>query len=326
MGPIRNDRCLLAAIAMAVCLAFSVGCNSRPAPSGNPETQPAPQTRPQAPAQPASHEEGMQKQVPPEVEQQKNAQTEQARSTLNQDAITAVADTHKAIDAIAAGDKNKAMTNIEDATGKLNILLARNPADALIPVEVSVEAIDAAPEDDKAVKRLTSGVDGAVALRDFPTARVLLYDLMSELRVRTFNLPLATYPEALKDAARLLDAGKNNDASTELTNALNTLVVIDRVTPIPLILARAAVDAAQEKSQTDKNASETLVAVAKNELKRSVELGYITANTPEYTALDKQIDNLQKQLRGTGDTGSIFARLKADLESFLNKQSSREHR
>jgi len=40
----------------------------------------------------------------------------------------------------------------------------------------------------------------------------LLYSLESEIRARTYNLPLATYPLALQEAARLLDQGKNDDA------------------------------------------------------------------------------------------------------------------
>ncbi|MGC2402164.1 MAG: YfdX family protein, partial [Acidobacteriaceae bacterium] len=67
----------------------------------------------------------------------------------------------------------------------------------------------------------------------------LLYGLTSEIRVRTYNLPLATYPLALTEAARLLDQQKNQDANTVLLTALNTLAIIDRVTPLPLVLARA---------------------------------------------------------------------------------------
>ena len=57
-----------------------------------------------------------------------------------------------------------------------------------------VEVIDAAPLDEKAVQALDHGVSEAVKNKNYPTARLLLYSLESEIRARTYNLPLATYP------------------------------------------------------------------------------------------------------------------------------------
>ena len=87
-----------------------------------------------------------------------------------------------------------------------------------------------------------------MTMHDFPAGRILLYHLTSELRVRTFNLPLATYPDALKQAARLLDEGKNSDASGTLQTALNTLVVIDHVTAIPLNVSHGGCRECAERS------------------------------------------------------------------------------
>jgi hypothetical protein len=71
---------------------------------------------------------------------------------------------------------------------------------------------DTAPEDIDAILEIADAVDAAILLDDYPAARALLYGLMSELRVRTYNLPLATYPVALTEAARLLDEKKNDEA------------------------------------------------------------------------------------------------------------------
>jgi len=56
-----------------------------------------------------------------------------------------------------------------------------------------------------AIRKLKSTVDASVADENYPAARVLLQRLASEIRVRTYNLPLGTYPAALKTAARFLD-------------------------------------------------------------------------------------------------------------------------
>jgi hypothetical protein len=153
----------------------------------------------------------------------------------------------------------------------------------------------------------------------------LLYGLTSEIRVRTYSLPLATYPLALTEAARLLDKQKTQDANTVLLTALNTLAVIDRVTPLPLVLARAAINQAREQSQKDKAGAQTLLEAAKKQLGRSKELGY-AGRDPEYTALNSDISTLEKQLKGGEDATSVFAKLEDRFSAFVKRQSERERR
>ena len=199
------------------------------------------------------------------------------------------------------------------------------PRAALIPVASQVEVIDAAPLNEKAVQALDSGVSEAIKNKNYPAARLLLYSLESEIRARTYDLPLATYPLALQEAARLLDQGKNEDASNVLETALNTLVAIDKVTPIPLVLARAAIVAAEEERQQDKNTAQTLLATARDQLHRCRELGY-AANATEYSALNTSIAQLNKELTGSGDTTPLFAKLKDELSPLFNRQSAQERR
>lgn len=260
-------------------------------------------------------------QVRPDIEKQRAQAEQQANQTLDKEAIEAIDQTQKAIDAIAANKNSEALAAIEQATGKINILLARNPATALIPVAAVVAVIDTAPTDDKAVMQLGQSVSKAVGDKDFPTARVLLYALMSEIRVRTSNLPLVSYPAALTQAARLLDQKQTTEAANTLLTALNTLVVVDQVTPLPLVLARAAIDAAKEQEQKDKDKAQVLLQTARKELERSKELGY-AGRDPEYAALDSDISNLEKQLKGNGDASSVFAKLENRLSAFLGKQQS----
>jgi len=51
--------------------------------------------------------------------------------------------------------------------------------------------------DDKAVVQIAQTASKAVEGKDLPTARVLLYSLMSEIRLRTSNSRLVSYPTAL---------------------------------------------------------------------------------------------------------------------------------
>src|SRR6266850_4875609 len=119
--------------------------------------------------------------------------------------MAAIAETRAAVKAIADNNRTEAIAAIERATGTINVLLARYPTAALIPVSAEVDVIDLAPQNIDAIRAVTDYVDAAVTQKDYPTARLLLHGLTSELRIRTYNLPLARYTDALREAARLLD-------------------------------------------------------------------------------------------------------------------------
>jgi hypothetical protein len=306
----------------ALCL-LSASCGRPQEAGANSQASPTParaQTQAQNQAQPdvQKQRQEAEQQARPEIEKQRQEAQQQADKSLDKEAVAAIEETQNAVKAIAANNSDEALAAIERATGKINILLARNPATALIPVAVGVEVIDAAPLDIKAIKARATDAKRAMDDKDYPVARVLLYGLTSEIRSRTFNLPLATYPNALKEAARLLDQKKPDEANTLLLTALNTLVVIDHVTPVPLVLAQAAVGAAQDLR--DKAEAQRLLDEAKYEVERAKELGY-AGNDPEYAALDKAISDLEAQLKGGGDTASAFSALKDRVSAFFKRLS-----
>jgi YfdX protein len=302
-------------------------CNStKPAgdnTSADASTKTQPATQPQSNLD--TQRQQAEQQARPGVEKERKKAEDEAGRNLDQDAMAAISETQKAIDAIASNKSDQALAAIERATGKINVLLARSPATAIIPVSVNVDIIDAAPHDVKLIKDLGQHASTAVAAKDYPAARVLLAALTSEIRVRTYNLPLATYPEALKAAARLLDQKKQQDASDVLLTALNTLLVVDRVTPLPLVIAREAINSAKAQSQNDKQVAQTLVQTAKNEVERAKKLGY-APQAPEYEDLRADISNLEKQLKGNSDAGSLFAKLEDKLSAFMKRQSQQERR
>jgi hypothetical protein len=259
------------------------------------------------------------------VEKQRQKAEDQAKKTLDAEAVDAIKETRKAKKAIADNEAETALAALERATGKINILVARNPATALIPVDLKVEAIEAAPADIQAIKDRARAAERAVANKDYPTARLLLGGLTSEIRVRTVNLPLASYPAALKEAARLLDQKKTREAVAVLTLALNTLVIIDQVTPIPIALADAAIEAAQALRDKDRERALSLLTGAQAQLERAKELGY-AGNDPEYGSLAKAISDLEEQLKEKRDTASAFSSLKQTVASFFKRQSESEKR
>jgi YfdX protein len=149
---------------------------------------------------------------------------------------------------------------------------------------------------------------------------VLLYGLISEIRLRTTHIPLASYPAALTEVARLLDYGKASEASALLMTALNTLVIIDRATPLPLALAQEAINEAAMRGAKEKDAALRFLSVARNELERAKLLGYAGKDS-EYESMNKSISDIEKQLNGNQDTASAFAKLKEKVTAFFKKES-----
>ena len=309
-------------IVLAVCLTL-VACSTDKTDSNSSVNAATTQT--QSPPNLQKQRQEAEQQARPDVEKERKQAEDEASKNLDQEAKAAIDETQKAIDAIAANKNDQALAAIEQATGKINILLARNPATALIPVSLEVEVIDAAPHDSKAIAEIAKNASKAVDDKNYPAARVLLYALTSEIRMRTYNLPLATYPAALQEAAHLLDQKEPLEASKMLLTALDTLMAVDRVTPLPLVLAREAIEQAKAKSQTDKAMAQTLVQTAKKETERAKELGY-AGRDPEYVALNTDISNLEKQLKGNEDATSVFAKLEDRLSAFLKRQSQQERR
>ncbi|HMH15860.1 MAG TPA: YfdX family protein [Edaphobacter sp.] len=305
------------------CLLVIAGCNSSKPNDRTGITEPPQASSPSKPDSQKQQQEAEQ-QFRPDIEAQRQQNEAQAKGTLDQDAIAAVGLTGEAIKLITENKKDDALASIERATGKINILIARNPASALIPVSVEVVVIDTAPVDSKVIDQIVQRATDATKHRELPLARILLASLVSELRIRTTSLPLTTYPGALQQAAQLLDQGKNQDAGKVLLTALNTLVMVDHVIPLPLILAQAAIDAANSQRQ-NKDIALTLLQTARNEANRSRLLGYLSSDS-EYKGLDDEISSLESAINGKGDTSSMFSHLRDRISAFLKRQKEHEQR
>jgi hypothetical protein len=310
--------------ASLLCLGMAVISRAQQAEQNTP-AQPHAQPRATSPSNAANEPVRVQAQAQTQqtLEQQRQQAEQDAGKNLDQDAIAAIAETRNAIKAIAGGQTDQALAAIERAAGKIDILVARNPANGVIPVATEVKIINTAPDDLEMIQQLAAAVKDAVRQRDFPAARVVLGRLMSEIRVRTYNLPLASYPIALKEAARLLAAQKPQEASAVLATALNTLVAIESVRPIPVAVAQTAIEGAQQLSEQDKEGAKQLLAVARAELDRAKELGY-AGNDEEYSSLNEAIASIDKQLNGNESTASAFAKLKEKIASFFKRQSDSE--
>ena len=134
------------------------------------------------------------------------------------------------------------------------------------------------------------------------------------------DLPLATYPAAIKAVVPLIDAGKVDDAKTALYAVLNTLVMEDFIVPLSKIRAQWLLrDAEKLAAKNNRNADENaklsgMLTAAKGQLELAEALGYGTVDS--YKPLYAQIAEIQKETESGQSGKDLFARLQDSLKRF----------
>ncbi len=233
----------------------------------------------------------------------------QKKSVIYQEAITAILETQKALDALSRKkpDIKAALASLELSTGKLAIVLAREPELMFAPIDVAVETHDllVTPE---AVKALIYDANYALDRGHVQKARVILNNLVSEVEINTTAIPLATYPEATKVAARLIDEGKIEEAKAALESQLGTLVVSREIIPLPILrtsLLLNKIELMVQKPQRTESENSELAALfiaSKSQLEMARLLDYISEDS--YEEISEKIDELQERSdHGKSGTG-----------------------
>ncbi|RSY76569.1 hypothetical protein DAH66_21270 [Sphingomonas koreensis] len=235
------------------------------------------------------------------------------REELLQDAVSALQETENALAALDKKDAKAATAALERATGKLEIVLARNPNLALAPVDVSIVSYDVLGSVD-AVNALRKSAEEALEDGRLQEARHLIEGLASETVVRVSNLPLATYPDAIKAAAVLVAQNKLDEAKAALEAALSTIVIRGVIHPLPLMRASAAIEEARklaantQRGAGDEARIQRLLTTAREQLRLGQALGYATKD--EMKDLLKTVDEIEDGTKNKGAATSIFDKIR----------------
>ena len=140
-------------------------------------------------------------------------------------------------------------------------------------------------------------------------ARRILDGLASELVITVTNIPLGTYPDAIKAIAPLIDDGEYEAARHGLQAALNTLVLTDHVIPIPVLRSEALLEQAEllaEKEDRSAEESEelaSLLSASREALELAELLGY--GERGDYVDLYAQIEDIEEKT-ADGQSGTGF--------------------
>lgn len=242
------------------------------------------------------------------------------RNALMAEATSAIAETQNALKALDNGKNKDALSALERATGKLEIILARDPKLTLAPAEMNVmtHEVQGGLE---AVKHARKMAEDLIHEGRVQQARLILKDLGSEKVISVVNIPLATYPGAMKQAVALIDQNKTRDAKRVLQEALNTQVITETIIPLPLVRAQDALASAEklaEKKQRSADENKQLTASlgeARNQLMLAEALGYGVKSDFDhfYEDITQIVQKTADNKSGTG----FFDKIKESLSQLL---------
>ncbi len=245
----------------------------------------------------------------------------QKREKIVKEAVAAIEETKKALTALENDRKQDALNALEKSVGKLEIVLERDPdlAFAVIDTKIAIHDLYASL---KGIEQAKKQAEDYLEDNDIQKARGTLKGMASEVVISAVSIPLATYPEAIKDVVPLIDAGKTKEAKTALHVALNSLIVTDYIIPLPFIRAEEnlnlAESLAEKKDRTEKeNTSLTfLLEDARFQLKMAEALGY--GNEVVYETLHKQIDKVIEKTEGNKYGSGYFDEISEFLSELIS--------
>ena len=246
------------------------------------------------------------------VAKQKNSEIK-----LVQEAVDSLKYAHDALNALEKNDTKAASKYLEKALGKLEVTLSSKKVPELLPVD-SIVTVNEFIGTSDTVKDMVKLAKKLLDEDKVQAAKEVLAPLKSEIGISVINLPLATYPDALKETAKLVHNDKVDEAKVVLGTALNTLVEVDTIIPIPVLEATDLIAAAANIAEKDTEEAKIFLEAAQEELKISRYLGYVSKSDVTYKALDDAINALKSDIRSK-EVKTLFTNLKDKLKDFSSK-------
>jgi DNA gyrase/topoisomerase IV subunit A len=257
------------------------------------------------------------KEVTKQVEAAQDNYVDERVKKITEEAVEAIELVAKIVDLLNEKQKEKALEEIANVLGKLEVLIARDPNLQLVPVDVKEQVVDFPGTVDD-VEAAKTEIVVLIKAGEVQLARDIMLNLASELDIFVTALPIGTYPVVLKAIIPLIEQEKYEEAKALLIEALETLVLEKIVIPLPILRAEQAIIRANELANGEnpnKDELKNLLAYAKEQLELAEALGYKV----DYKDLYEEIEKLEKILEGEESTKDIFETLKEKLSAIMAK-------
>ena len=254
--------------------------------------------------------------VQPEVQKETDSQAADKRKQVLDEAVSALALTKSALAALDEKESARALATLAEVTGKLELIVAREPTLALAPVDVRTIVHDLFANTET-VEAMTDEALDALKHGEVQRARRVLALLASEIVITVTNIPLASYPAAVKAVVPLIDQGKIEEAKAALQSALSTLVEERSVLPLPVLRAKLLLKRAEplvedgQRSEASNERLETLMNEARQQLEMAELLGY--GKRKDFEPLYAELKKIKEKTGGGGFGKGWLDEVKAKL-------------
>ncbi len=252
-------------------------------------------------------------------------QADKRRETILAEATEALKQTEQALKALEEERIEDALSALAVTTGKLELIVAREPDLALAPTDVSVTYRDILASNDD-IERVIDSAEAALDDGRVQDARRLLNGMGSEIVTTVTELPLVTYAAAIKKIAPLIDAGEIKQAKQDLETVLQTVVLTDYVTPLPYVraeqLLKRAEELAEMSDRSEKQNDELASQLA--EVRKNLELGELLGygNTDSYESLHDELDQIEEKTSDGKQGKGIFDKLRSTMSELWTSVTS----
>jgi len=258
--------------------------------------------------------------VQPEVQKETDSQAADKRKQVLDAAVSALALTKSALAALDEKESARALATLAEVTGKLELIVAREPTLALAPVDVRTIVHDLFANTET-VEAMTDEALDALKHGEVQRARRVLALLASEIVIAVTNIPLATYPAAVKSVVPLIDQGKIEEAKAALQLALGTLVETLSVIPLPILRAKLLVKRAEtltedgQRSEASGERLQDLLNEARQQLEMAELLGY--GKKKDFEPLYSELKKVKEKTAGGGSGKGWLDEIKARLSKLF---------
>ncbi len=226
--------------------------------------------------------------------------------------------TLEALRALQNGDDENAKDRLAQATKLFNKALKDDPKLGLVPItnSININEVQAKPKDIKETIDLVKDLLADYRIQD---ARDILIPLKDDVEITTNFIPMEIYPIATKKALDTLDKGQKDAALEILVSGLSTVVTQKIRIPISLLKAEDLLIKASNIDKSKKKEAHQLLQDANEQLEKALLLGYTDRHSKEYKTITKEIEVIQKEIKGKNEVEKLYERTKEFFGSLLHK-------
>ncbi len=241
------------------------------------------------------------------------------QNEASKEVTAGLVETLKAIANLEKKETKAAEKHLKIASEFFEKAIKKEPALKLIPVDEDISLVEHTITLDDAKKIKKTALK--LLQENHPQETIDLLSLLkNQITVSTTAIPMDLYPAATQKAYEELKKGKKPEVALQtLAAALDTIVTVEVVVPIPVLVAQSAILDASKLSKNKGKEAQKLLDIAQNQLDLAQYEGYLSKYDKEYKALSEEINVLKKKAGEGNIVEKDYDKIKSYFDGLLTK-------